>query len=180
VTSNLRTINDVFLGIVDRQLPRVMTYREGATWVSISSQDLYRRVAATAKALQIWGIKKGDRVAILSENRPEWAIADYATLAIGAVVVPIYTTLTAEQISFLLKDSGTKVIFLSSRTQLKKIQSIRDQVNLERIVMMDEVIPPEADSMQSIMADGPEGRDEAFEALARSIRPEDLATLVYT
>lgn len=180
MTSNLRTINDVFLGIVDRQLPRVMTYREGATWVSISSQDLYRRVAATAKALQIWGIKKGDRVAILSENRPEWAIADYATLAIGAVVVPIYTTLTAEQISFLLKDSGTKVIFLSSRTQLKKIQSIRDQVNLERIVMMDEVIPPEADSMQSIMADGPEGRDEAFEALAKSIRPEDLASLVYT
>lgn len=180
MASNLRTINDVFLGVVDRQLPRVMTYREGANWISISSQDLYRRVAATAKALQIWGVAKGDRVAILSENRPEWAIADYATLAIGAVVVPIYTTLTAEQIAFLLQDSGTKVIFLSNRTQLKKIQTIRERTQLERIVMMDEVIPPEADPMQAIMADGPESRDEAFEALAKSIQPEDLATLVYT
>ena len=80
-------------------------------------------MAATAKALRIWGIQKGDRVAILSENRPEWAIADFAALAIGAVVVPIYTTLTPEQISFLLRDSGTKVIFLSSRAQLQKIQS---------------------------------------------------------
>lgn len=176
----IRTINDVFFAVVDRQLPRVMTYREGANWVSISSQDLYRRVAATAKALQIWGVKKGDRVAILSENRPEWAIADYAAIAIGAVVVPIYATLTADQIAFLLRDSGTKVIFLSSRVQLQKIQAIREQTALERIVMMDEVIPPEADPMQAIMEDGPQGRDEAFDALAKSIGPDDLASLVYT
>ena len=177
---DIRTINDVFFSVVDRQLPRVMTYREGANWVSISSQDFYRRVVATAKALQIWGVKKGDRVAILSENRPEWAIADYAALAIGAVVVPIYATLTATQISFLLRDSGTKVIFLSSRVQLQKIQSIREQTVLERIVMMDEVIPPEADSMRSIMEDGPQARDEAFDALASSIQSDDLASLVYT
>lgn len=177
---HIKTINDVFFAVVDRQLPRVMTYREGANWKSISSADLYRRVAAVAKALQIWGVKKGDRVAILSENRPEWAIADYATLAIGAVVVPIYTTLTPEQIAFLLKDSATKVIFLSSRAQLQKIQKIREQTMLERIVMMDEVVPPEADPMQSIMEDGPEDRDDAFDAIAKSVRPEDLATLVYT
>lgn len=180
MATDLRTINDVFFAVVDRDLPRVMTYRQGSTWINLSSRELYRKVAATAKALQIWGIGKGDRVAILSENRPEWAIADYAALAIGAVVVPIYTTLTPDQVAFLLRDSGTKVIFLSSRTQLKKIQAIRDNTPLERIVMMDEVIPPEADPMQAIMEDGPEGRDEAFDALAKSIKPEDLATLVYT
>ncbi len=177
---DLGTINDVFFAVVDRQLPRVITCRQGSNWVSISSRDLYRRVAATARALRIWGVKKGDRVAILSENRPEWAIADFAALAIGAVVVPIYTTLTAEQISFLLRDSGTKVIFLSSRVQLQKIQSIKDQTMLERVVMMDEVIPPEADPMQAIMEDGPTERDPEFDALARSIRPDDLASLVYT
>ncbi|HEY3928946.1 MAG TPA: long-chain fatty acid--CoA ligase [Candidatus Koribacter sp.] len=177
---DIKTINDVFFTVVDREMPRVMTYREGSNWASISSKELYRRVAATAKALQIWGVQKGDRVAILSENRPEWAIADYAALAIGAVVVPIYATLTAEQIAFLLKDSGTKVIFLSSRVQLQKIQAIREQTPLERVVMMDDVEPPEADPMQSVMQDGPTGRDEAFDALAKSIEPDDLATLVYT
>lgn len=180
MASDLRTINDIFFAVVDRQLPRVMTYREGANWISISSQDLYRKVAATAKALQIWGVQKGDRVAILSENRPEWAITDYACLAIGAVVVPIYATLTPDQISYLLRDSGTKVIFLSSRVQLKKIQAIREQTMLERVVMMDEVIPPEADPMQAVMDDGPEGRDPEFDALAKSIQPDDLASLIYT
>ena len=176
----LRTINDVFFAVVDRQLPRAMTYREGSNWVSISSADFYRRVAATAKALHIWGVTKGDRVAILSENRPEWAIADFAILSIGAVVVPIYATLTADQIGFLLKDSGTKVIFLSSRTQLQKIEAIRGETQLERVVMMDDVEPSVADSMRSVMDDGPVGRDPEFDALANSIQPDDLATLVYT
>jgi long-chain acyl-CoA synthetase len=180
VAINMRTINDVFFTVVDRQLPRVMTYREGSNWISISSQDLYRKVAATARALHTWGVNRGDRVAILSENRPEWAIADYAVLGIGAVVVPIYTTLTPEQIAFLLRDSGAKVIFLSSRVQLHKIQAIRGQTQLERVVMMDEVIPPEADWMQSVMEDGPEDRDADFDNLAKSLGPDDLATLVYT
>jgi long-chain acyl-CoA synthetase len=180
VAVDIKTINDVFFTIVNRDLPRVMTHREGAHWISISSQELYRRVAATARALKIWGVTKGDRVAILSENRPEWAIADYAILGVGAVVVPIYTTLTPEQIQFLLSDSGTKVIFVSSRAQLQKIQQIRERTKLERVVMMDEVLPAEADSMQSIMEDGPQGRDEEFDRLAKSAQPDDLATLVYT
>lgn len=180
MATDLKTINDVFFTVVDRQLPRVLTYREGANWISISSQDLYRRVVSVARILQLWGIKKGDRVAILSENRPEWAIADYAILAIGAVVVPIYTTLTAEQISVLLRDSGTKAIFLSSRAQLQKIRAIEKETQLERVVMMDEVIPPEAEWMKSLMEDGPTGRDAGFDATAKAIQPEDLATLVYT
>jgi long-chain acyl-CoA synthetase len=178
--TEIRTINDVFFAVVDRQMPRVMTYREGSNWVSISSQDCYRRVVATARALQIWGVKKGDRVAILSENRPEWAIADFAALAIGAVVVPIYATLTPDQIGFLLRDSGTKVLFVSSRTQLQKFETVRAMTAVERVVMMDDVEPSVADPMRAVMDDGPEGRDEAFDALAKSIEPDDLASLVYT
>lgn len=177
---DIRTINDVFFAVVDRQSPRVMTYREGSNWVAISSQDFYRRVAATAKGLQAWGVKKGDRVAILSENRPEWAIADFAALAMGAVVVPIYATLTAEQIGFLLQDSGTKVLFVSSRTQLQKFEAVRGQTAVERVVIMDDVEPTSADAMRALMDDGPQGRDSAFDALVKSIQPDDLATLVYT
>ncbi len=157
-----------------------MTYREGSNWISISSQELYRRVVATARALRIWGVNKGDRVAILSENRPEWAIADFAALAIGAVVVPIYTTLTSEQIAFLLRDSGTKILFLSSRAHLQKFEPIRNQTSVERVVMMDDVEPSLADPMRAIMDDGPTDRDPQFDALAKSVRPDDLASLVYT
>ncbi|ABF41082.1 AMP-dependent synthetase and ligase [Candidatus Koribacter versatilis Ellin345] len=176
----LKTINDVFFAVVDRQLSQVMAYREGANWKYISSQELYRRVVATARWLQLQGVKKGDRVAILSENRPEWAIADFAVLAIGAVVVPIYATLTPEHISYLLKDSGTRVIFLSTRTQLQKVRAIEAQTPLQHVVMMDEVIPPEAIWMQTITESGTEGRDAGFDATAKSLQSDDLATLVYT
>ena len=177
-----KTINDVFFAVVDRQAPQVMAYREGANWQYISAQELYRRVVSTANWLKLQGVQKGDRVAILSENRPEWAIADYAILALGAVVVPIYATLTSEQILFLLKDSGTKIIFLSSRAQLNKVKAIESQTELQRIVMMEEVVPPEADWMRSIMEDGPPlgQRDSRFDLCAKAVAPEDLASLVYT
>ena len=86
-----------------------------------------------------WGIGKGDRVAILSENRPEWTIADFASLLIGAVTVPIYATLTAEQTAYILRDSGARVVFLSSAAQLQKVLSIRGQTALEKLVVMDAV-----------------------------------------
>ena len=88
-------------------------------------------------ALRKWGVGRGDRVAILSENRPEWTIADFASLLLGAVTVPIYATLTAEQTAYILRDSGARVIFVSSETQLQKVLSIRDQTLLEKIVVMD-------------------------------------------
>ena len=93
---------------------------------------LRERVVAVAGALRKWGIGKGDRVAILSENRPEWTIADFASLLIGAVTVPIYATLTAEQTAYILRDSGARVVFVSSEAQLQKVLSIRGQTALEK------------------------------------------------
>ena len=109
----------------------------GDEWVPISSETLRERVLAVSGALQKWGIGKGDRVAILSENRPEWMIADFASLLIGAVTVPIYATLTAEQTAYILSDSGARVVFLSSEAQLQKVLSIRGQTALEKLVVMD-------------------------------------------
>ena len=104
-----------------------MLQRLGDEWVPISSETLGQRVTAVARALRKWGVGKGDRVAILSENRPEWTIADFASLLLGAVTVPIYATLTAEQTAYILRDSGARVVFLSSEAQLQKVLAIREQ-----------------------------------------------------
>ena len=136
---SLRTLNDVFFAVVERQHPKVMLQQLGEEWVPISSDTLRRRVAAVAGALQRWGIGRGDRVAILSENRPEWTIADFASLLLGAVTVPIYATLTADQTAYILRDSGARVVFVSTDTQLQKVLSIRDQTALEKLVVMDAV-----------------------------------------
>ena len=108
---SLRTLNDVFLAVVERQHDKVMLQRLGDEWVPISSRTLRERVMAVSGVLRRWGVSKGDRVAILSENRPEWTIADFASLLIGAVTVPIYATLTAEQTAYILRDSCARVSF---------------------------------------------------------------------
>ncbi len=136
-------------------------------------------------ALRRWGIGKGDRVAILSENRPEWTIADFASLLIGAVTVPIYATLTAEQTAYILSDSGARVVFLSNETQLQKILSIREQTALEKLVLMDKVEGTDAVRMAEMESDGRANHhagleDQALEATARAVSPDDLATIIYT
>src|ERR1700720_4568010 len=82
---SIATLNDIFFAIVDRAHERVMMHRHAIQWVPISSLELYRNVAGVAHALERWGIGKGDRVAILSENRPEWSIADFACQLLGIV-----------------------------------------------------------------------------------------------
>ena len=110
----LATLNDIFFTVVERPLDRVMLYRENGQWLPVSSRDLRANVAATARALHDWGVRKGDRVAILSENRPEWSTADMAVLLLGAVTVPVYSTLTEEQTTYTLSDSGARIIFVST------------------------------------------------------------------
>ncbi len=85
---------------------------------------------------------KGDRVAILSENRPEWSTADFAILLLGAVTVPVYATLTPEQTAYTLRDSGASIIFVSTEHQLRKVQSILSQTQVQRIVIMDHMQIP--------------------------------------
>ncbi|HVH87588.1 MAG TPA: long-chain fatty acid--CoA ligase [Terriglobales bacterium] len=158
-----------------------MCYERGGVWHDISSRELYARVYHTARQLQQWGISKGDRVALIAENRFEWAVADWACLLIGAVDVPIYPTLTAEQTEFILKNSGARSIFLSTHKQLDKILSIKDGTQLEQIVVMDDVNNPAAIRMSAMMGpEEPTVRDANFDAVAQSIVPDDLASIIYT
>jgi len=185
---SIRTLNDIFFAAVDRNLDRVMLHREAGKWLPISSRQFGECVARTARALCSWGIQPGDRVAILSENRPEWPIADISSLLLGAVTVPLYTTLTAEQSAFVLNDSGCRVIFLSSAQQLHKILSILDKTRIEKIVVMDQLeftgdIAPFANRcvlMRQVMQQGPGELTAEIATQARSIEPDDLATIVYT
>jgi len=174
------TVNELFYRIVERDSERVMMHREPNGWIPLSSRELYRDTAGVARALLGWKISKGDRVAILSENRPAWAIADFASLLVGAVVVPLYPTLTGEQIAHMLRDSGTRAIFVSTQQQLDKILAIRDQTSLEQVVLMDPLESCPVVRMQDLMLSGSETRDAELDSLAHGIGPEDLATLLYT
>ncbi len=185
---SIATLNDIFFVAVERNLDRMLLYREGGKWRPVSSREFGEGVARTARALHAWGIQPGDRIALLSENRPEWPMADMASLLLGAVTVPLYTTLTADQTAFVLKDAGCRMIFLSSDQQLHKILSILPQTQIEKIVVMDAVeftgdLAPFASQcvkMSQITLQGPGDLGFEIESRARRISPDDLATIVYT
>ncbi len=180
----LKTLNDILFLTATSSQPQAVLYMDKAgKWQAFSGMQIYQRVRAFAGALSTWGMKKGDRIAILAENRWEWAIADFAVLAMGAVDVPIYPTLTADQIGALLADSGTRIAVVSSKQQYDKVASIRSQTALEKIVLMDDEGVADAVLMSSLLKDadalGSE-RDAAFDRAAYDVRPDDLATLIYT
>jgi long-chain acyl-CoA synthetase len=182
---SLATLNDVFFAAAERNLDRAMLHRQQGKWRPISSSDFRRNVARTAHALQEWEIHQGDRVAILSENRPEWSIADFGILLLGAVTVPVYATLTPEQTAYTLCDSGSSVVFVSTQQQLRKVQAILSQTQVRKIVVMDHVeIPGDLAAscvlMDQFMTQGPLTLDPETESSARSTQPDDLATIIYT
>jgi long-chain acyl-CoA synthetase len=185
---SIATLNDIFFTAVGRNLDRMMLHRHGGTWQQISSCEFRQRVARTAHVMRSWGIQPGDRVALLSENRPEWPTADFAVLLLRAVTVPLYTTLTPEQTAFVLKDAGCRMIFLSTDQQLHKVVSILPQTNIERIVVMDDLefthdlanYGDKCVTMRQMMEQGKDELGPELEARARSVTPDDLATIVYT
>src|SRR5438105_9837540 len=120
------TLNQLFFDAVAKyNRPDALQVKAGGAYKPISHQEVADRVRYAARALSSLGIRRGDRVAILSENRPEWALADFACLTAGLTDVPIYPTLPADQIAYILKDSGAIGIFVSTRQQAEKIAELR-------------------------------------------------------
>ena len=180
---NLKTLNDILFTIAANNSERAILAQDAAgAWLPISGARTYQRVRAVAQAFASWGIRKGDRIAILGENRWEWAVADFATLALGAVDVPIYPTLTADQTAVLLADSGARIAVVSSRAQYDKVAQSRAQTGVERIVLMDEEGVADAVLFSSLIGDADKktDRDAGFDRGAYDVQPEDLATLIYT
>jgi long-chain acyl-CoA synthetase len=183
--TQISTINDLFRRIAAGANPRAVLWQdEFGVWQPISSNQMYQRVRALAEAFLAWGAKKGDRIALIGENRWEWAVTDFASLAIGAANVPIYPTLTGEQVAALVRDAGCRIAVVSNRLQFDKLNAVRSQTELERIVIMDSAAPPEgAIALNELLAGADERggeRDPVFDALVSSVEPKDLATLIYT
>jgi long-chain acyl-CoA synthetase len=182
--SSIATINDLFVRIAAAANPRAVLWQEeSGEWHPISSDQMYQRVRALATAFLNFGARRGDRIVLVSENRWEWAVTDFAVLVIGAADVPLYPTLTGEQIAEQVRDAGCRIAVVSNRQQFDKLQSVRAQTQLEHIVMMDSPAAQGAIAMSELLADADgrgSKRDPVFDALVRSVEPNDLATLIYT
>ena len=153
------------------------------TWETLTYQNVAAQVRAVALGLRAVGIERGDRVALLSENRPEWAVVDLATLAAGAVSVPIYPTLPAAQVAHILADSGAKAVIASDAKQVAKaVQSREAAPDLSVFVTMEESSAKgDILSLAALIGEGAAARfDESYEARRDAVQPGDLMSLVYT
>ena len=181
------TLTQLFFQAIERyDKPDALQVKIGGRYEPISHRLLLERVRHVANALHRMGAKAGDRVAILSENRPEWAIADYACLTSGVTDVAIYPTLPDSQVAYILNDSGAVAIFVSTREQAEKLAKIRhDLPALKHVIAFEPVEPRLADfSMTEFERHGAE--NEPPDAAARhreralQVRPDDVATFLYT
>ena len=181
------TINRLFFEAIERfDHPDALSAKVRGVWEPMSHRVLLERVRRTALGLMQLGVKPQDRVGILSENRPEWVIADYACLCSSFTNVPIYPTLPAEQLPYLLNDAGVSVIFVSTAEQAKKVASIRALVPTLRSVVgfaaskadgCDYTLS-ELEAMGATV-DSPE-RATTFKRDALAVTPDQLLTLIYT
>ena len=162
-----------------------MRYKEGGSWRSITYADLDDRIRAVAKALLDRGIRPGDKVGIYSPNRPEWAIADFAILSVGAISVAIYATETAEGAAYIARDAGMRLVFVDGQAQYDKMKPLVDaQAQLETIVVFDDGVAVDGAAsirFRDFMAHGRgTDKDAEIDAYLERASAEDLATLIYT
>ena len=180
------TLNRLFFDAVERyHKPDALQVKRGGRYEPISHATLQDRVRRASLGLEQSGVQPGDRVAILSENRPEWAIADYACLMLGAVDVPLYPNLPAEQIAYILRDSGSSAIFISNAVQAAKIAEIRGHCPaLRMVISFDEAIDGADLTIAELETRGAavddESRRRGYRERALAVRPDDVATIIYT
>jgi long-chain acyl-CoA synthetase len=155
-------------------------------WQNIPATDFVERVKTATLGLAGLGVRPGDRIALLSENRPDWSVADLAILSLGAINVPIYTTQALDQVDYILSDSGARAIFISNRRLYKHALPALANRPLEHLIFFD---PEAADDVERGIAltqleeNGKklaQQRPGAFEAYLQAVRSEDLATIIYT
>jgi len=184
---NRGTLNQLFFTTVDRHagLPAAFRSKVGGTWVGITHREALERVQAISLGLRELGIQPGDKISLVSENRPEWALADYACLAARATDVPIYPTLTAKQTEYILRDSESVAVFCSTAEQVSKVLEVRGSLpGLKHVIAFDgdAARRPGVTALSAVEAKGraaaakhPNWKQEALSA-----QPDDLATLIYT
>lgn len=185
------TIPEMFLRLAARfreETRPLLMYKTGGAYVGLTYADVRREVERMAAGLTALGLARGDRVAIISENRPEWVVADLAIASLGAVDVPIYPTMTGRQTEFIFNDAGVTVAVVSNRYQLAKVLKIRPDVpSLRSVIVMNagEGIPEEEGVLlfSRVLEMGTEylaGHSMSLDEHAARVRPDDLLTIIYT
>ena len=181
-----RTLNDLYFSAIERfgGRPVVMRSKIDGVWTDLSHRELADRVRGLSVGLLELGIRPGEHIGILSENRPEWAIADLAALTARCADVPIYPTIPPHQIEYILRDSGAAAICVSSKLQLEKIQQIRARLpKLRHVIAFDTGLSGEGVlAFDAVIRQGQQtaARHHEWEREARAVGPDDLATLIYT
>jgi long-chain acyl-CoA synthetase len=180
------TLNTLFFdAIAQYDRPQAMRYKHNGAYTPISHKEIERRVRHVALGMAAAGAKPGDRVAILSENRPEWAICDYACLTSGVTDVPLYPSLPADQLPYLLNDAGAVAIFVSTAAQAAKIAEIRAHLPAVKIVCAFDGKFPGVDCTFAELESRGASADSAsatadYRTRAMAVKPDDLATIIYT
>ena len=178
-----QTLPDLFYRSVDGfQKPEHLRYKRDGAWRATSSEEFRAAVEETAMGLAGLGIGTGDHVAILSENRPEWAFADFGTLAAGAADVPIYPSLTPAQIRYVASDSRAKAIFVGAPALAAKVAEVKRELpGLQHVIGFDDA--PGTLPLAELRARGRAAlarEPDAARTLAARVAPSDLATIIYT
>ena len=184
---NRGTLNQLFFTTIDRHAGLQAAFRSkvAGTWVGITHREALERVQAISLGLRELGIQPGDKVAIVSENRPEWALADYACLTARATDVPIYPTLTAKQTEYILRDSESAAVFCSTAEQVDKVLESKGSLpGLKHIIAFDgdAARRPGVTALSAVESKGRAvaAKHPSWKQEALSAQPDDLATLIYT
>jgi len=183
----IRTLNDIYAVTCTLDRPAALKSKRDGQWVDVTVPQFRDSVRHFSTGLRLLGVKPGDRVAILSENRPEWAIGDFAILCNASVTVPIYPTLLGWQIEYILNDAGAVAVLCSNREQLEKIEGIRLHCpHLHNIIICEPpaALPSGVLTFHHVVESGrvhEESNGRArFDELRAKPSSDDLATLVYT
>src|ERR1700740_699309 len=159
----IKTLNDIYAVTCTLERSPALKYKRDGKWIDISVAEFCDAVKYFATGLRLLGIKPGDRVAILSENRPEWACVDFAILCNSAVTVPIYPTLLGWQIEYILNDSGSVACIASTEEQLHKLVDIRSHCPpLPTLILADALadLPPGVLTFEYVVAEGRKAEGE--------------------
>ena len=181
----IETLTQIYLSTLEQDRPVAMKYKAGEEWKDVSLKDFGDTVRHFSIGLTQLGVRRGDRVAILSENRPEWTMSDLAILCAGGITVPIYSTLIDRQIDYVLRDSGSVAVVVSDAEQMEKIRSIRTNLpTLRHVILCDGAADSGDQTFSSVVELGKSAESEsgrkAFDESVKAAKPEDIATIVYT
>ncbi|MEA2433049.1 MAG: long-chain acyl-CoA synthetase [Actinomycetota bacterium] len=180
-----QTIVDRFFERVSGSADKVaLKHRTGGNWKDITWRDYGDGVKKAAKAMIAQGFGHGDKIALLSNNRPEWHIADIACMALGGANAAIYTSNSPDQVAYIIQHSEAKLAFVDTTDQLEKILKVRGELpNLQKVIVFNGNTDADPDFVMGwdeFLATGKDVEDSKFEELRKGVKPEDLATFVYT